>query len=72
MNEFTAGQSPVTRLLHVRYDGDDDGDVGMRALTLVRGLLFSTELGERFMVRRRCTGSKINALSELLHRCMTV
>lgn len=57
----------ITGLLHVRYDGDDDddGDVGMRALTLVSGFCSLHGAGELgFMVRRRCTGSKINALSE--------
>jgi len=30
----------ITGLLYVRYDGDDDGDVGMRTLTLVRAFVF--------------------------------
>lgn len=59
LNEFTAGHTPLRGCY--TFDGDD-GDVGMRTLTLVRAfVLHGTELG--FMVRRRCSGSKINALS---------
>jgi len=63
LNEFTAGHT-LLRDCYTGYtfDSDDDGDVGMRTLTLVRAfVLHGTELS--FMVRRRCSGSKINALS---------
>lgn len=39
LNEFTAGHTLLRGLLHVPYDGDDDGDVGMRTLTLVRAFV---------------------------------